>query len=43
MYRCEYFALYELVPEEVYLERGEKAWELLDKRLLITLDRLRER
>ena len=43
MYRCEYFAIHELVPPKVFQEWGEKAWELLDERLLITLDRLRRR
>ena len=43
MYRCNYFAIHELVPRNVFKDRGEKAWELLDDRLLITLDRLRER
>ena len=43
MYKCENFAIHELVPPKVYQKRGEKAWELLDPRLLITLDRLRER
>jgi hypothetical protein len=42
-YKCEHFALHELVPAAVLADRGEKAWELLDDRLLITLDRLRER
>lgn len=43
MYTCKHFAIHELVPRAVYNDRGEKAWELLDDRLLITLDRLRER
>jgi hypothetical protein len=43
MYKCEHFAIHELVPPLVFEQRGEKAWELLDDRLLITLDRLRER
>jgi len=43
MYHCTHFAIHELVPPQVYHDRGEKAWELLDDRLLITLDRLRER
>jgi len=43
MYQCSFFSLHELVPEEVYLERGDKAWESLDERMLITLDKLRER
>ena len=43
MYTCEHFSIHELVPPRVFNERGEKAWELLDDRLLITLDRLRNR
>jgi uncharacterized protein YcbK (DUF882 family) len=38
-----HFAVHELVPEHVYRDRGEKAIELLDDRLLITLDQLREK
>lgn len=43
MYKCEHFSIHELVPPHVFNNRGEKAWELLDERLLITLDRLRSR
>lgn len=43
MYTCEHFVIQELVPPKVYEARGEKAWQLLDERLLITLDRLRKR
>ncbi len=43
MHVCKHFAIHELVPQQVYEERGEKAWELLDDRLLVTLDALRER
>ena len=43
MYSCEHFRIYELVPPDVFHGRGEKAWELLDERLLLTLDRLRKR
>jgi len=42
-YKCEHFSIQELVPPSVYQKRGEKAWELIDTRLLITLDRLRKR
>ena len=40
MYKCENFSIHELVPPNVFYNRGEKAWELLDERLLITLDSL---
>ncbi len=43
MYRCKHFSIHGLVPPDVFNERQEKAWELLDERLLITLNRLRER
>jgi len=42
-YKCKYFIIQELVPQHVYNERGDKAWELLDDRALRTLDALRER
>lgn len=43
MYKCSHFKIQELVPPAIFEARGEKAWELLDERLLITLDRLRDR
>lgn len=43
MYKCNHFSIHELVPPHVFDQRGEKAWALLDERLLLTLDRLRER
>lgn len=43
MYTCDYFAIHELVPPSVYADRGEKAWQLLDERMLKTLDNLRDR
>lgn len=42
-YRCKHFAIHELVPPQVYRDRGDAAWQLLDERLLRTLDALRER
>lgn len=42
MYIPTFFAAHELVPETVYMYRGDRSWELLDDRLLITLDALRE-
>lgn len=41
MYKPEFFSIEELVPRAVYEARGERAWELLDDRMLITLDALR--
>ena len=43
MYKCQYFAIHELVPPQVFKDRGEAGWDLLDDRLLMTLDWLRER
>lgn len=43
MYRCKHFSIQELVPPDVYRARGFKAWELLDDRLLMAVDALRER
>jgi hypothetical protein len=42
IYKCEHFAIHELVPPEIYNDRGEKAWESLDSRALVTLDQLRK-
>jgi len=42
MYIPQHFSIEELVPIDVFEERGTKAWELLDDRMLITLDQLRE-
>lgn len=41
-YRCKWFEIEELVPPDVFDQRGEKSWELLDVHALETLDRLRE-
>ena len=40
--KCKHFVIQELVSPEVYRARGEKAWQLLDPRLLITIDSLRD-
>ena len=37
----KYFEIQELVPPQVYAERGDKALQLLDRRLLDNLDTLR--
>lgn len=41
MYRCQHFKIQELVPPNVFNQRGNAAWELLDANALITLDALR--
>lgn len=42
-YRPKHFDLRELVPPDVYMTRGQAAWELLDPRGLVALDALREK
>lgn len=42
MYKCKYFKIQELVPPEIYQSRGNKAWQLMDVRLLKLIDNLRE-
>lgn len=41
-YICKHFGIEELVPERVFKKIGSRAWQLLDDRLLITIDALRE-
>ena len=43
MYKCKHFLIEELVPPQVFKDRGQKAWQLLDDRMLMTIDRLREK
>ena len=43
MYECKHFIIQELVDPDTYAKRGDRGWQLLDDRVLITLDRLRER
>lgn len=43
IHKTEWFVIQELVPEHVYEERGDAAWELLDARAVITLDQLRNK
>jgi hypothetical protein len=42
MYKCKHFKIYELVSEDIYKKRGEKAWYLFDSRALEMLDKVRE-
>lgn len=42
MYVCKHFGIYELVDEQTYSDRGDRAWQLFDPRLLKLLDKLRE-
>ena len=43
MYIPKYFALYEIVPEEIYHRNKSQAWQFFDDRALKTLDALREK
>lgn len=40
-YRTKHFILQELVPQTVYQALGDRAWQLLDGRQLVTIDALR--
>lgn len=40
-YKCKFFKLYELLPKEIYKNEDE-GWELLDEKLLRTIDVIRE-
>lgn len=42
MYRCRHFSIKELVDPETYDARGERAWELLDSRILKAIDLIRD-
>lgn len=42
-YRCKHFKIHELVDPGVFRKKGNKGFSLLDDRILITIDRLRER
>lgn len=41
--KCKHFAIHELVPLKVYTARGEKAWQLLDPRLVVLIDAIRDK
>jgi hypothetical protein len=41
-HRPRWFVLQELVPPEIFEARGDAAWELLDPRVLITADAIRD-
>lgn len=42
-YHPKYFALNEVVPSEIIAQRGEQAWNLMDDRILMAADWLREK
>jgi len=41
MYKCKYFRIHELVPEELMTMPEDYLWSLFDPNLLIVIDRLR--
>lgn len=43
IYKCKYFDLSELMPDEMIEKYGEQCWQFLDYRLLVTLDFIREK
>lgn len=42
-YRPKYFTIQELVDPETYSALGDRAWLVLDVRMVITIDQLREK
>lgn len=42
MYIPKHFRIQEFVPESIYKARGQKSIELMDERILVTADQLRE-
>lgn len=43
MYKCKHFDIRELVPPEIYERRGDASWELMDERILMMADEIREK
>lgn len=43
LYDCKHFKLVELVHPQIFKAWGQRCWEFLDPRLLLTLDQLRVR
>ena len=42
-YKSKYFKLHELVCDHIYKEYGNKAWQFIDEKALITIDWIREK
>lgn len=40
--KSKYFKIQELVSKETYNARGERAWQLIDPYLIMTIDKLKE-
>lgn len=43
MIKAEHFKLQEYVPKHIYEKYGERAWEFIDSRLILTNDALRKK
>ncbi len=43
MIKAKYFSIEELVDRETFEKRGDKAWQLIDDRLIYMIDALREK
>ncbi len=43
MIKAKYFSIEELVDRETFKKRGDKAWQLIDDRLIYMIDALREK
>lgn len=41
--KCKHFIIQELVDRKTFTAKGEAAWELIDSRLIETIDKLREK
>ena len=42
MYKCTHFKIYELVDPVTYNKYGQRAWQFLDPKALMLIDKLRE-
>lgn len=40
--QARHFNIHELVPKKIYQTRNDKAWELIDSRLILLIDALRD-
>lgn len=42
LYKCNHFGLHELVPPDIYHQRGERGWSFLNLNMLILADKIRD-
>lgn len=40
--KSKYFKIHELVPEHIFINKGEKAWRYIDDRLISSIDMLKK-